>query len=902
MTKRKNGEEGCIIDQDAYYKAIMNLNQTVYRILEVNLTDDTYRNVRNVQCREGKQEEHVHFSSMLQAFMQQGWVHPEDEETYVRSTELEYLRDWVKREKRGEIFVYRRKLGDDYHWCSVSMYPCDDYTKENQKVYLIIRDIHRIYSKRLEQQHGIEMLAMTDPLTGLKNRLAYTRCCDDYAREMRRHSVGVIFADVNGLKFVNDSYGHKNGDEYLLTFANTLLNLYGKDNCYRISGDEFLVVLEYFSKSHFVEEVSRLKEFLDGQSSPMASLGAYWDKEPASIELLEREAEKYMYQDKQCYYKKYHNVERDRLNVYDAQAFDVENVLAAKEENRTYYGREDLDTSGLSSRVFDVFSATARRNYLFMTNMWTNVSHWSPRAVEYFDLPGEYMYKVDEIWEPRIHPEDRAKYRKSLEDLFSGKTTFHDISYRVKNAQGQYVMCACEGRIIKGYQDEPDYFAGTIINYGIPDTVDRITNLPSKTAFQERLRQMTREECNSAVLMLVIDMFSSINSLYGYGVGEKILQLYGKKLMELVGDLGQIYHMDGAAFCICMDGVEKEEVQKLYQKIQRMGYERISIGELQVTLKTLGSATVFGYAKGKEELINSSLNYIIGKSREVFHSGLVFFDIDDHIHEMNDRDVLGVIYQDIMGDFSGFRVFYQPIVQAWTGAVVGAEALVRWESESYGMVTPGRFIPYIEQNPCIYELGNWVLKKALEDAKQMRDIVPEFIVNVNVAPPQLERSEFRGDVIRLLEETGYPPENLCLELTERCRELDFDFLREQINFFRGHNVRIAMDDFGTGNASLQLALELPVDEIKIDRAFIQDIQNQQLNQVLVSGIVRGAKAMKADICIEGIESEELGNYLQQYNPTYYQGYFYSRPISKEDFMQLILPCKKDFMETEASMD
>lgn len=169
----------------------------------------------------------------------------------------------------------------------------------------------------------------------------------------------------------------------------------------------------------------------------------------------------------------------------------------------------------------------------------------------------------------------------------------------------------------------------------------------------------------------------------------------------------------------------------------------------------------------------------------------------------------------------------------------------------------------------------------------MRQIIPDFIINVNIAAPQLERKEFRQEVLNALHDTAYPPENLCLELTERCRELDTDFLRGEIEFFRSNGIRVAMDDFGTGNASLQLVLELPLDEIKIDRSFVQNIQNQPMNQIMVSAIADGAGTIHADLCIEGIEDQALELYLQQYHPTYYQGYYYSKPVAKGDFLSLI---------------
>lgn len=169
-------------------------------------------------------------------------------------------------------------------------------------------------------------------------------------------------------------------------------------------------------------------------------------------------------------------------------------------------------------------------------------------------------------------------------------------------------------------------------------------------------------------------------------------------------------------------------------------------------------------------------------------------------------------------------MFYQPIADTKTGKIRGMEALLRWELEPYGMVSPGVFMEWLEQDPCIFDLGNWILRTALTDVQKLRKETEGFFVNVNVAAAQLERREFRSAVMNILKETGAKPEELCLELTERCRDLDIHFLRGEVEFFHSQGIKIALDDFGTGNSSLSLALELPFDELKVDMSFIRDIK------------------------------------------------------------------------------
>ena len=214
------------------------------------------------------------------------------------------------------------------------------------------------------------------------------------------------------------------------------------------------------------------------------------------------------------------------------------------------------------------------------------------------------------------------------------------------------------------------------------------------------------------------------------------------------------------------------------------------------------------------------------------------------------------------------------------------EALLRWNKEPFGEVSPAVFIPLLENDVLFFELGNWILRETMTEGKKIIEQHPNFILNINLSYTQLERSEFRGTIVRLLQETDFPPQNLCLELTERCRLLDLNFLRNEIIFLKSFRIKIALDDFGTGFSSLNLLRELPVDLIKIDRAFIKDIQTNTADQAIVKSVLDCAKLMEIPVCVEGIEDKNLESYMNHYPASSYQGYLYSKPIKIDQFKKL----------------
>ena len=151
----------------------------------------------------------------------------------------------------------------------------------------------------------------------------------------------------------------------------------------------------------------------------------------------------------------------------------------------------------------------------------------------------------------------------------------------------------------------------------------------------------------------------------------------------------------------------------------------------------------------------------------------------------------------------------------------------------------------------------------------------------------MEREGFRAEVLRILEQTGFPAEHLCLELTERCRDMPLDVIKREVEFFQGYGIRMAMDDYGTGSASSGIVLYAPMDEIKLDMSFIRGITEDAKKQAMVRSIVEFANSCGMSTCLEGVETEELQNYLRLYNATWFQGYFYSKPIEIGKLRELV---------------
>ena len=220
----------------------------------------------------------------------------------------------------------------------------------------------------------------------------------------------------------------------------------------------------------------------------------------------------------------------------------------------------EIDKTGLEDRMFEIFSKSANeRGYLFVCNLDTMITRWSLNAVEYFKMPGEYMYDMDAFWKERMHPDDVEVSIRKKKELLAGHTEWADFEYRIKNGEGEYVVCTCRCTIIKGENGEPDLFSGTVVNRGVEDYVDSVTMLHTNQRLVYRLEQCVREKRTAAVMDIEISKFSRISILYGYEAGNEVLLQLANAMRARVEGHGGAYHLDGAKFVLLLPDYTRDQ-------------------------------------------------------------------------------------------------------------------------------------------------------------------------------------------------------------------------------------------------------------------------------------------------------------------------------------------------------
>lgn len=545
------------------------------------------------------------------------------------------------------------------------------------------------------------------------------------------------------------------------------------------------------------------------------------------------------------------------------------------------------DMDGIFPELVKQMASLAKKSYYSITNLKSGITWWSESTLEYFGLEQNYTAIGKEKTKRELHPDDVETFKYCFGRRVEGNDLDKSWEYRVKDGD-KYNRFNAISRMISDNEGKPLLLITRFVNYGLSDEVDTVTGLRTEAVLTRQLNKYISEGRRGVLLKVNLDQFSHISVMYGAAFGDKVLNCVAQLLINILHDNSNIYKLSGVKFVLALGDIPRKKLREIYEKIEDAMENNVEVEGKKIPLRISAGAVYIEPYMTDSNAVRSRLTYAVNHSRYEHHGELVIFNDEmggkDNQHQF---ELIALIHQCATSDFDGFKLFYQPIADTKNGTIRGMEALIRWEKEPYGIISPGIFMEWLEEDPCIFDLGNWILRTALNDIKKVRDELPGCFVNVNVSAAQLERREFRQSVMNILSETGARPEELCLELTERCRDLDVEFLKGEVDFFHSKGIKIALDDFGTGNSSLSLALELPFDELKVDMSFIRDIKDKPQNQAMVQSIIDYAKRTKTETCIEGIENREVDDYIKKFGATWHQGYYYSKPVPIESIEKLI---------------
>lgn len=546
---------------------------------------------------------------------------------------------------------------------------------------------------------------------------------------------------------------------------------------------------------------------------------------------------------------------------------------------------EDVEFfSDMMAKIIDL----SRNLYLLVTDLQKNQTFVPEKTAEFLGMEAGYSLNFYQKLTAHVHPYDIPEYEEAMGKRLKKEALSEPLYIRMGKEKTDYMMGFSVDVLRK---ENREYLIVVLKNENALQEIDAQTDLYSQVKFEEHIKDYLATRRKVAVLEIEFDHMNDMNILYGTNYSEQMQREIGLRFIYMMDADTAVYRMNSSNFAFILRDADREEAEAYMEKIKDTLKENAYIDGHFFEFKIYASGLILDDYKGDISTVQSKLEYTLEKARERRSTGILFFNDLVLSYGGMDLDLMKIIHQSVLNHCDGFYVEYQPIVTSEDGKIMGAEALVRWKKEPYGAIPPGLFIDWLENDPSMYDLGNFVLEQALWDSKSFLQQKPEFFINVNVSAKQLERPDFCRVVLELLDKTEFPVRHLCLEITERCRSLPVSVINERMAVLRGYGIKFAMDDFGTGSSSSAMALEMLIDEIKIDMSFIRKILVNKKNKAIVQSMVDFANAANIKSCLEGVENKALEDYLRTVGATWFQGYYYSKPVGADE-LEILLSAKK----------
>ena len=415
-----------------------------------------------------------------------------------------------------------------------------------------------------------------------------------------------------------------------------------------------------------------------------------------------------------------------------------------------------------------------------------------------------------------------------------------------------------------------------------------LTGLPNRTFFENRLSRvllMRPTNAKASVIMVSLDRFTMLRDTLGHSLGDSLLVEAANRLSKVAAIGATAARIDGAEFALLLNDKGPDELVKLAGDIFEVFRQSITVGDFEIFLTvSIGVSLSPNDGVEAQQLIRGAAA-ALSVARKTGGNNCQFYSTEVHNRALRrlamEKELSDAIEQ------SELELYCQPQVDTASRSVVGMEALLRWNHPTWGAISPHEFVPIAEESDLIIALGEWILRAACKQGAEWVRLGHDFTVSVNLSPAQFHRKDLVGGVRDIIKETGFDPRRLILEVTESSimnnPESAIHLLRELKSF----GIRISIDDFGTGYSSLGYLKDIPADDLKVDKSFLDDVATDPDSAAMVRAIVILAHNLRLGVVAEGVETEEQRVFLEDIKCDKWQGYLFSKPVSTNEFLKIL---------------
>lgn len=529
--------------------------------------------------------------------------------------------------------------------------------------------------------------------------------------------------------------------------------------------------------------------------------------------------------------------------------------------------------------------------------------HWYNNLIhDILGLDDESIMASPQAFLDYIHPSDRDHVRTIFRDHIQNKQPFH-IVCRLLKKDGTHIWVASHCKALS--QDKEDWrIIGSIQDITASKLADEqiqylafhdaLTGLLNRRAFVERLEDSIEAIGDSrerlAIIFFDLDRFKMINDSYGHHVGDRVLIEVAQRVKAQLPQHAVFCRFGGDEFMIMLPQVvQREEIARLAQSIIDSFIPSFQYDEHEFHLGGSLGLSVYPDDGDHATTLVKHADIAMRRAKNSGKNQMEWYSPEMQLHTEEWLSVENGLVKALQND--EFVLHYQPQIYLENGRLVGAEALVRWNSAERGLVPPHQFIPIAEETGLIVPMGQMILRQACEQMKQWADryeLHDRFVCSVNISARQFEQHHFVNNVRQIIEETGINPSMLCLEITESMAINDIDFYISQLAELSKLGLHLALDDFGTGYSSLDVLRRLPINVVKIDRSFIQNIKTNEDDLAIVQSIISLSHKLNKLVVAEGVEHEAHRELLSEAKCDFFQGFLISKPIPSQSFEDTFL--------------
>ena len=866
-----------------------------YRLIEHNLTRDLVDNAEGELFDAGYVRKVMQYNQKMEHFVKE-LVHPEDVELFRPIMKREQLLRDYDLGKRSLEFDFRLLEKDsETRWVKLSMQLVEYPDSPDIKAYKMYEDIDADKRRELALKANSEQ----DSLTRVFNRGTFEEKADRVLCSGGDElSHAVILIDVDNLKAINDRYGHVVGDNTLVLIAGVLRSVFQPgDLIGRLGGDEFVVLMQAVPGDELVSRrVRQVNEALRRTASDdfmtSCSMGiSMYPKDGTTFGQLYRRADQALYRAKRA--------GRDDFYFYSSH------------ESGPEAGAEERSGDAAGEEVFD-------RCYLFRSEdewRYRSILESTRSIVIEYDIEG-YRYDYDisvsrylagtfdsrSLW--TILLKDRvadsatvARMQQLVRKAASGseqKTLTGDVLLRARDGSKRWFRM----RAVK--MDDSLHYARKVLillNDAHEEVLtleqlhrladyDDLTDVFSKAAFLRFAAERIHRDRPGAyaVVALDVDRFKNVNELLGFEEGNRFLRHIAGVLTEVAGHSGMVGRLAGDQFVMLVplegQAIKKQLVPECLRQIDAYRPKMdvvINFGVYQAEETDLDVITMIDRAQAAQRTVKGG-----------YRTRCAFYDSRIRKKAQREREIMSRMHQALAG--GEFCVYLQPQYDHCTGRIVSAEALVRWNHPTRGLILPADFIPLFEESGFIWELDRHVCQKVCALLRRWKEEgLPLVPVSVNISRLDLFDPRFKEELEAILSAEGVHPSMLGLEITESAFVEDPAHLSEVLRKIRDAGFTLYMDDFGTGYSSLNILKDIPADVLKLDMRFLSP---KQSNIARAYSILRAVIRMSGDLEVttiaEGVETLQQADDLAEMGCNIVQGYFYSPPLPVEEYEKLLM--------------